>query len=48
VAVTISCGVGTFSNEDTLEAVFERTDTALYAAKAQGRDRCVSAMSQAA
>ena len=48
VPVTISCGVGTFSGEDTLEAVFERTDAALYAAKAQGRDRCVSAVSQAA
>ncbi|MGE0809361.1 MAG: GGDEF domain-containing protein [Immundisolibacter sp.] len=48
VPVTISCGVGTFGGEDTLEAVFERTDAALYAAKAQGRDRCVPSVSQAA
>lgn len=48
VPVTISCGVGTFSGEDTLEQVFDRTDTALYAAKTQGRDRCISAMSKVA
>lgn len=48
VPVTISCGVGTFSGEDTLEMVFDRTDTALYAAKTQGRDRCVPAASKAA
>ena len=36
VPVTISCGVGTFSGEDTLELVFERTDAALYAAKGPG------------
>ena len=43
VPVTISCGVGTFSGEDTLALVFERTDTALYAAKSLGRDRCSKA-----
>lgn len=48
VPVTISCGVGTFSGEDTLELVFERTDAALYAAKSQGRDRCVHGGSKAA
>jgi diguanylate cyclase len=48
VPVTISCGVGTFGGDDTLETVFERTDAALYAAKAQGRDRCVPSVSQAA
>ena len=48
VPVTISCGVGTFSDEDTLEQVFERTDAALYAAKAQGRDRCVYSSKHAA
>jgi diguanylate cyclase len=41
VPVTISCGVGTFGGDDTLETVFERTDAALYAAKTAGRDRCV-------
>ena len=48
VPVTISCGVGTFSGEDTLEVVFDRTDAALYAAKTQGRDRCIPAASKAA
>jgi diguanylate cyclase len=41
VPVTISCGIGTFDGDDTLEIVFERTDAALYAAKAAGRDRSV-------
>jgi diguanylate cyclase len=48
VPVTISCGVGTFSGEDTLELVFERADAALYAAKAQGRDRCIHSSGKAA
>jgi len=48
VPVTITCGVGTFSGGDTLELVFERTDAALYAAKAQGRDRCIHGSSKAA
>ncbi len=48
VPVTISCGVATFNSEDTLETVFERTDAALYAAKAQGRDRCVHSGRKAA
>lgn len=49
VPVTISCGVGTFVNsDDTLELVFERTDAALYAAKAEGRDRCIHSGSKAA
>ncbi|WP_372694206.1 GGDEF domain-containing protein [Immundisolibacter sp.] len=43
VPVTISCGIGSFTGDDTLEDVFERTDAALYAAKEQGRDRCVFA-----
>ncbi|GAB4356522.1 MAG: hypothetical protein Kow0073_14090 [Immundisolibacter sp.] len=46
VPVTISCGVGSFTAGDTLERVFERTDAALYEAKAQGRDRCVFAAPQ--
>jgi diguanylate cyclase len=41
VPVTISCGVGTFGGDDTLDVVFERTDAALYAAKAAGRDQSV-------
>jgi diguanylate cyclase len=41
VPVTISCGIGTFDGDDTLEIVFERADSALYAAKTAGRDRSV-------
>lgn len=48
VPVTISCGIGTFRADDTLDKVFERTDAALYAAKAQGRDRCVPAVAKVA
>ena len=48
VPVTISCGVGSFTADDTLERVFERTDAALYEAKVQGRDRCVFASPKAA
>ena len=48
VPITISCGVATFTGDDTLEAVFERTDTALYAAKAAGRDRCIHGNGKAA
>ncbi|MGK2942954.1 MAG: GGDEF domain-containing protein [Immundisolibacter sp.] len=48
VAVTISCGVSTFSGDDNLEAVFERADAALYVAKTSGRDRCMQAECKAA
>lgn len=48
VPVTISCGVGSFTADDTLERVFERTDAALNEAKLQGRDRCVFAAPKAA
>jgi diguanylate cyclase len=43
VAVTISCGLTEFRAGDTPTAVYERADRALYEAKAQGRNRCVSA-----
>jgi predicted signal transduction protein with EAL and GGDEF domain len=39
VRVTISCGVAEFRPGDTLEAVFERADRAMYLAKANGRNR---------
>ncbi|MCB1746543.1 MAG: diguanylate cyclase [Gammaproteobacteria bacterium] len=40
VRVTISCGVAEFAPGDTLEAVFERADLAMYEAKQGGRN-CV-------
>ena len=43
VRVTVSCGISSFSRGDTVDQVFERADKALYAAKDQGRNRCVSA-----
>jgi len=43
VPVTISCGITEFRAGDSVEAVFERADRALYRAKAEGRNRCVVA-----
>ncbi len=39
VTVTLSCGVAEFTGSDTLEAVFERADQAMYRAKADGRNK---------
>ena len=42
VPITLSCGVSSFKKEDdTLSAVFERADQALYRAKENGRNQCV-------
>ena len=43
VRVTVSCGISNFNQGDTVDQVFERADKALYAAKDQGRNRCVLA-----
>ena len=43
VPITISCGIAGFRDGDSVEAVFERADRALYQAKAEGRNRCVVA-----
>jgi len=43
VSITISCGVSSFNDKDTLSTVFERADKALYKAKENGRNQCVVA-----
>jgi len=43
VKITVSCGVSSFREGDTLEQVFERADQALYKAKENGRNQCVIA-----
>ena len=45
VGVTVSCGISSFTGDDTLEKVFERADQALYKAKENGRNQCVIAAS---
>jgi diguanylate cyclase (GGDEF)-like protein len=39
LAVTVSCGVATRVGTETMEALFDRADTALYDAKNGGRNR---------
>ncbi len=46
VRVTVSIGVGTSRDTDSRDTLFQRTDAALYQAKAQGRNCVVSAESQ--
>jgi diguanylate cyclase len=43
VRVTISCGIASFADGDEVDTVFSRADKALYQAKSQGKNRCVSA-----
>jgi len=43
VEITISCGISSFNDKDTLNKVFERADKALYKAKENGRNQCVVA-----
>ncbi len=39
--LTISLGIAQFAPHDSVDTLFRRVDQALYAAKDQGRDRCV-------
>jgi diguanylate cyclase (GGDEF)-like protein len=41
--VTISAGVATLDPEETADALLARADSALYKAKAQGRNRIATA-----
>jgi diguanylate cyclase len=43
VSITITCGIAEFQADDSVESVFERADAALYRAKDQGRNCCVTA-----
>jgi diguanylate cyclase len=43
VSITVSCGVSSFREGDSLEKVFDRADKALYRAKKKGRNLCVIA-----
>ncbi len=42
VPITVSIGLATFADGDTGESVFGRADAALYAAKGNGRNRCMT------
>jgi PleD family two-component response regulator len=41
IALTTSVGVSVWAATDTVESLIARADRALYAAKAEGRDRVV-------
>jgi diguanylate cyclase len=43
VRVTVSCGITELHPDDTLEAAFDRVDSALYRAKHGGKNLCVAA-----
>ncbi len=43
VKITVSCGISSFNNNDTLAQVFDRADQALYKAKDSGRNLCIAA-----
>jgi len=43
VTITVSCGISSFNEGDSITQVFERADKALYKAKKNGRNQCVAA-----
>jgi diguanylate cyclase len=42
VSITLSCGLTQLQEGDTPGQVFERADQAMYRAKSQGRNRCLT------
>ena len=47
IRITVSCGISNFIENDNQESMFERADKALYTAKDNGRNQCVTASSLA-
>ncbi len=47
VRTTVSCGITSYIEGDSHESMFERADKALYAAKHDGRNKCLAASSLA-
>ena len=43
VTITVSCGISSFREGDSLDSVFGRADRALYEAKENGRNQCMLA-----
>lgn len=43
ITVTVSCGISEFAPDESAETVFKRADQALYQAKDNGRNQCVTA-----
>jgi diguanylate cyclase len=43
VTITVSCGISSFREGDSLDSVFDRADRALYQAKKNGRNQCMLA-----
>ncbi len=43
ILVTVSCGITDLRSPDTVEAAFDRADSALYRAKRGGKNVCIAA-----